>query len=374
MQWTALRWSWARSLSCLLVLGLGLAPQTSRAQDPTKNLEYFAECVGGPCDIYAGGGYGPWEYVTGKFPTAAGAEGQAIADYLYKDGWDEPQVNSPWRTRCGPAEVSKVAITYKPFPAKWMGSITFAHTCQSYRPDGLSPPGTPTERKRSISTRAVCRPGYTVKNYNTGECWRQPNDCPRYPENSTFGCGESVAELEATAKTPPDPTALFHAQQTCIARKSCELRCQMDNCQWMDKVIPEFVRPYIDGNGLWPQVEASCTSAVNSLSGLPFGKWIADRECFSSMGWYHVRVDLNNALTKHGCGSQRDWDLVGEQITPCLKETQPGYRQPYYELGGIFVHAARGAIRQVCRTRRTIAGLPLDVDSDISGKVCKVSP
>lgn len=191
-------------------------------------------------------------------------------------------------------------------------------------------------------------------------------------DNSTFGCGKDVAELVAAAKTDSDPSNLFHNQQTCIAMKSCELRCKMDNCRWMDKVIPGFTRPYLDGDGLWPQIETSCDSVRIALLGLPTGKWIADRQCFSTMGWYHVLVDLKNSLSQHGCGSQHDWDLVGQQIVPCLKETQPGYPQPYYRLGGYFVNSARERVRATCHTERSLRGQPLDINANISGKVCEV--
>lgn len=197
-----------------------------------------------------------------------------------------------------------------------------------------------------------------------------PDPCP---ESDTFGCGKSVAQLEQAAKPSSDPRHLFHAQQSCIANKSCKLRCEMDNCQWMDEVIPGFVDPYLGGSGRWPAVEASCGDVKNQLGSMLGAKWIVDRECFSSMGWYHVQVDLLGALQRSGCGSQRDWNLVGDQIAPCLKESQPGYPQAYYTMGGIFVHAAREAVRVQCIAKRFIQGLPIDINTDIEGKVCKAA-
>jgi hypothetical protein len=61
--------------------------------------------------------------------------------------------------------------------------------------------------------------------------------------------------LEAVAKAPDDPTRVFHQTQTCIVRKSCDLRCRMDNCKWMDRVIPHFVGPYLIKSGDWPAKE-----------------------------------------------------------------------------------------------------------------------
>lgn len=370
MQWKLHGYSWYVWSLCLALWVCLLLPGTADADDLKKDLDYFAHCVTGPCDIYAGGGRGPYEYKTKMYSDEGAAAAQAEADYLEKNGWDIQQPSSPWHTRCGAADVSTNPVVYYPFPQQWSGHLNFTHTCQSYRPDGLSPPGAPYQYVRSIQLRAVCRAGFTM-NFGTGQCSRVPNACDRYPANSGYGCGKSVAELEATAKSPIDPTRLFHAQQACIARKSCELRCQMDNCQWMERVIPAFVDPYLGGEDLWPMVEASCTGVVAAMAGHgAVGKWIADRECFSTMGWYHVQVDLKNALTQYGCGSKNDWDLVGEQIVPCLRETQPGYPQAYYEMGGVFVHYARERVRQQCRANRPSGSL--DINTDIAGKVCAV--
>lgn len=369
MQWKVRVRLWCVWSLFFAIWVCALLPSSASADGLTENLDYFAYCEIGPCNVFVGGGPGPWEYRSQKFASETAAQTHAVSVYLRKNGWEEAQHDPLWRTRCGPAQVSSTPVAYYPFPQTWRGSVTFTHICHSYRPDGLSPPTSPYIWEHTIAVRAVCKTGYTVKNYDTGECWRQPNDCPRYPENSSYGCGESIAQLEATAKSSIDPRRLFHAQQTCIAKKSCELRCQMDNCQWMEHVIPAFVDPYLGGENLWPVVEASCSSFVAAMAGHGvIGKWIADRECFSTMGWYHVQVDLKDALIKHGCGSQRDWDLVGEQIVPCLRETQPGYSQIYYEMGGVFVDNARERVRQQCRASRPSGSL--DINTDVAGKVC----
>ncbi|NIJ85194.1 hypothetical protein FHY35_002149 [Xanthomonas arboricola] len=363
--------------SYILVLCFFMSLSTTdiaQAQNPRQNLQYFAECQSGPCDIYKGGERDPFGYRSEMFGTESEAKTKAIADYLEIDGWDKPQVQSVWRTRCERAEVETFPVIYYPFPQQWSGRVEFTHQCYSYRPDGLSPPSAPLPYVRDITIRGVCRPGFVVKDYDTGECWRVPSACPGYPENSTFGCGESVSELQATRKALFDPRYLFHTQQTCIARKSCELRCRMDNCQWMDLVIPAFARPYLDGDGSWPIVETNCGAMQGLLSVVPGGKWIADRECFSSMGWYHVQVDLKNALEVHGCGTQQDWDLVGEQIAPCLLTTDPGYPNQYYEFGSIFVRLARERVRSQCVANRNARGLPTDINSGFGGKVCQAGP
>lgn len=362
-----------RCLFALCMLSVALVAG-AQVQNPKQNLQYFAQCQVGPCDIYKNGRHDPYGYQSEMYAVEAGARSKGIADYLEMEGWEAPQYNSPWVTHCGPAKITGDSVAYYPFAQYWMGNVYFTHECYGYRPDGLSPPTSAYEYERSLAIRAVCRSGYVVKDYDTGECWRVPNPCLAYPENSTFGCGESVAELEATQKALTDPRRLFHTQQTCIARKSCELRCQMDNCQWMDLVIPAFARPYLDGDGIWPIVETNCGAMQGLLSLVPGGKWIADRECFSSMGWYHVQVDLKNALEAHGCGTQQDWDLVGEQIAPCLLTTDPGYPNQYYEFGGVFVRLARERVRTQCLANRNARNLPIDINSGFGGKVCQAGP
>lgn len=194
-----------------------------------------------------------------------------------------------------------------------------------------------------------------------------PPDCP---SSDGSGCGKAVAELQGAAMPSTDPRHLFHLQQTCIAKGSCEIRCQMDNCQWMDHVIPAFVDPYLEKRGLWPFVEASCSAVNTLLDGFNGGKWVANQECFASMGWYHVQVDLRGALEAFGCGSQRDWNMVGQRIVPCLMETQPGNPRAYHQVGGIFVHLARERVRQKCISSRQKDGLPVDINQEMGGKVC----
>lgn len=356
-----------------IFIGLSVTDQAI-AQSPKQNLQYFAVCQSGPCDIYNGGSRDPFGYRTQMYSGENAAASRAIADYLEIDGWDVAEIQSVWRRKCERAEVTTFPVVYYPFPQQWMGRVDFTHQCYTYRPDGLSPPSSPAPYVRSIAISANCRPGFVVKDYDTGECWRVPSACPGYPENSTFGCGESVAELQATRKSWVDPRRLFHSQQECIARTSCELRCQMDNCQWMDLVIPAFTRPYLDGDGIWPIVETNCGAMQGLLSVVPGGKWIADRECFSTMGWNHVQIDLKAALEAHGCGTQKDWDLVGDQIAPCLLKTDPGYPNQYYEFGGVFVRLARERVRSQCLASRNARGLPIDINSGFGGKVCRAGP
>lgn len=60
----------------------------------------------------------------------------------------------------------------------------------------------------------------------TYTCPREGGPCSVYPANSTFGCGKTVTDLQNIAKAATDPTRIFHATQTCIAKNhaTCGVR------------------------------------------------------------------------------------------------------------------------------------------------------
>nr|WP_180165731.1 hypothetical protein [Stenotrophomonas sp. SbOxS2]NYT98485.1 hypothetical protein [Stenotrophomonas sp. SbOxS2] len=363
-----------RRLLVLIFLLAGTAPVSSAiAQDLRKDLEFYAYCETGPCTIFTGGKAGPYEYRSPQYSTEAQAKARGIGDYINKNGWDLPQPASVWRTKCGPVKTDYTEVSYNAYTQRWYGALKFTHTCQSYRPDGLSPPGNAYDTSRYLSIYGVCRPGFSMM-FSNGECLRPAGDCAKYPDNKNFGCGKSIAQLETSTPAPSSPTYPFHVQQTCIARESCALRCDMDNCKWMDNVIPGFVDPYLKKQNSWQPIETSCTANMMRLKAKFGGNWVAKQECFALMGWYHVVTDLRNSLVVHGCGSQRDWNLVGERIEPCLRETQPGFPEVYYKFGSTLISAVRGEIRTLCEAERFLDGRPKPINDELKGQVCEVGP
>ncbi|HIE4005719.1 TPA: hypothetical protein ACXNIM_001961 [Stenotrophomonas maltophilia] len=362
-----------RLLVFILFLAGTVFASSTTAQSLKKDLEFYAYCETGPCTIFTGGGAGPYEYRSPQFSIEAQAKARGIADYVNKNGWDVPQTASVWRTKCGPVKIDYTDVAYSPYTQRWYGSLKFTHTCQSYRPDGLSPPGSAYDTSRYLSIYGVCRPGFGML-FTNGECHRPAGDCANFPHNKGFGCGKSVAQLEESTPAPSNPTYPFHVQQTCIARESCALRCDMDNCKWMDNVIPSFVDPYLKRQNFWPAIEASCNTNIARLRNRVGGTWTARQECFALMGWYHVATDLRNSLVVHGCGSQRDWDLVGKRIEPCLRETQPGHPDAYYQFGSTLISAIRGDVRVLCEAERFLDGRPRPINDELKGKVCEVGP
>lgn len=176
-------------------------------------------------------------------------------------------------------------------------------------------------------------------------------------------------------KAADDPTRLFHRQQTCIARKSCDLRCRMDNCKWMDRVIPDFVNPYLQKLSRWAEIESTCAQLKQKYSGFPLEQQLAEGECAARMAGYHIDTDLRQSLNRFGCGSDADWQTVATVIGECAQATAqqqaPGWAKDAAEsvasAGVIFL---RNRIRNACVQYRQSQGLDPVMDPTEKGKVC----
>lgn len=188
-----------------------------------------------------------------------------------------------------------------------------------------------------------------------------PNECLKYPDNKTFGCGKTVADLEAVTKATDDPTRVFHQTQTCIARKSCDLRCQMDNCKWMDRVIPDFVNPYLQKTGRWAEIESRCQTLKNTL-----GQYWGDLTCAGQMARYHIDVDLAAALAQTGCGSEADTELVRVAISECTNS----FRPLGIPVDSWATWSLRGEAKQACIARRQGLGQNVEIEPSLGGKTC----
>lgn len=201
--------------------------------------------------------------------------------------------------------------------------------------------------------------------YNAGvqaEPCADPGLCPVFPSNKTFGCGKTVADLETVIKTADDPTRIFHQTQTCIAKKSCDLRCQMNNCKWMERVIPDFVTPYLQKKSNWLPVEQSCQESL-----LPVG-WARDRACAERMARLHISQDLLPALQKSGCGSDTDWLLVYSVIADCTSQSFSSGLEQWFSR--VVVGLYRERIRGNCLESRQQNGFPSAVNQNLEGKSC----
>ncbi len=84
---------------------------------------------------------------------------------------------------------------------------------------------------------------------STEWCTGAPS-CEHYPYSSMSACGAQVRQLELTGGAVTGPIKTFHNTATCIAQGSCDDRCKMENCNWLNGVVPDFVEPYTSRRGL----------------------------------------------------------------------------------------------------------------------------
>lgn len=190
-------------------------------------------------------------------------------------------------------------------------------------------------------------------------CTASPS-CLFYPDNKASGCGKTVDDLINASPPPTDPTSIFHSNQTCIARKSCDARCKMDNCKWLNQVIPTFVSPYLQKAAKWPAIEAKCRSGTRN--------WFNDRVCAESMARNHIFNDLLPSVVSAGCGSESDWAQVFGIISQCTQQTFGSSIERTLATAPVYLY--RQAVRASCITARSSAGLDPAINLELKGKSC----
>ncbi|MDQ6627917.1 MAG: hypothetical protein M3Z29_05610 [Pseudomonadota bacterium] len=179
-------------------------------------------------------------------------------------------------------------------------------------------------------------------------------------------CGATVAALRASVpKDPTDPTRVFHSTQTCIADKACALRCNMDNCDWLKWVIPQFVGKYLNKVERWPEVIEKCRAPNALLS--PAGMDIA---CANREAFYHITQDLVPALAQYGCGTDDDWAKVYGVIASCTGENLSGYFPGSGTIASKGTYAYRQGARFTCLAQRQLSGQPMMINASIQGQTC----
>lgn len=184
--------------------------------------------------------------------------------------------------------------------------------------------------------------------------------CLWYPDNKATGCGRVVDSLLTSVKPSTDPTSIFHNNQTCIAKQSCDARCKMGNCKWLNEVIPNFVNPYLQKTGNWLDIESICRNKGKN--------WFNDRVCAESMARNHIFRDLLPALVQSGCGSESDWSQVFQTITQCTGQIFESSLEKTLASAPVYVY--RQVVRSACIASRAAAGLDPEINLSLKGKSC----
>ena len=224
------------------------------------------------------------------------------------------------------------AAAYGPLPTQWAGFLCI----------------------QANSAEATCAYGNGTL---LARVTRVGGPCPAYPENTTSGCNKTTADLYATMPPAGDLKLIFHAAQTCLSEHACNARCGMDNCPWLERVLPDFVGLYLRFERAWPQVVQWCDNVATSI-----GRKLAQLSCAGHMAEYHIKADLADALTQHGCGTESDWNKVFDVISNCETTGSPGIREQVY--------AHRQEARATCLYRRNAMGLEPFIEQPLRGQVC----
>jgi|GEM_PF-5043242 len=157
-------------------------------------------------------------------------------------------------------------------------------------------------------------------------------------------CVGAVEDMLSVQVSPGDPLELFVHVQTCVAVTGCVNRALFDDPDWFDRVVAAFVGMYVRQEGDWPGITAACR-AFRILDGAA---------CTDSAVRYHTQAELVRVLAREGCGTQRDWDLVGSVIAACLAREASWVARA----GEVMLPWYRSNTRGACFETRAATGAP----------------
>ncbi len=141
--------------------------------------------------------------------------------------------------------------------------------------------------------------------------------------------------------------------QLCMAEKSCTDKQNLDNPSWLDNVLNAFFQPFIEKNGEWHDVIDDCQKLANHWSPSD-----AIYQCQQLMANYHISHDLKNALNINGCGTQNDWDAIGEYLKSCVGQSD--INMLYMDIAINKVIEDRKFVRSQCIEDRELSGLQIE--------------
>lgn len=174
--------------------------------------------------------------------------------------------------------------------------------------------------------------------------------------NKCEAAAQSVKDvLDKTPKT--DPTYGFYRNQNCIADKSCSNAMLLDSGKWLGNVVNDFISPLVNEQGEWKDIKKECAEMKPDL-----GKGL---RCQKMMADYHIGTDLQGAVNKNGCGSQKDWDQVGTWLKQCVqKGVEEDITRGLQSAAAIGAYALlayeRAQVRNTCVANRTKNGLKIE--------------
>jgi hypothetical protein len=148
-----------------------------------------------------------------------------------------------------------------------------------------------------------------------------------------------------------DNTSIFANIQACIAEQACQNKPNLENPDWLDKVLPDFINKWKDETGAWPFVRAACQSLTFNPNTAPLRKEM----CAAMMAAYHINADLKGTLINFGCGTDSDFRQIGDTIRNC---TNNNLGFPFNEIAKPIVDFMRDFVHDQCISERQRRGLP----------------
>jgi hypothetical protein len=148
-----------------------------------------------------------------------------------------------------------------------------------------------------------------------------------------------------------DNTSIFANIQACIAEQACQNKQNLENPDWLDKVLPDFINKWKDETGAWLAVKAVCQSFTFDPKTLLIRKEL----CAAMMAAYHINADLKGTLVNFGCGTDSDFGKIGDTIRNCTSQNL-GF--PFNEIAKPVVDFMRDFVHDQCIDERRRRGLP----------------
>lgn len=189
------------------------------------------------------------------------------------------------------------------------------------------------------------------------QAFEAENDC--IADECEYSVARVREQTDSLARSAP--AYGFYRNQLCIADAAC-----MDsvgdsagiaNPAWLGRVVRDFIEPLVNQEGQWRQRLRDC----EGLPDIP-GSGLY---CQNLLAEYHIMNDLRDAVNSNGCGSEQDWDRIGELLNQCIAEGVEediilGFETMVELTAGAIVARERANVRNMCIAHRQDNGLNIE--------------
>jgi Glucodextranase, domain B len=182
-------------------------------------------------------------------------------------------------------------------------------------------------------------------------CGGNPAQTGKCDDDPCKKAAQDARDLANNSQGTFDNTSIFANIQACIAEQACQNKQNLENPDWLDKVVPDFINKWKDETGAWIAVKAVCQSFTLD----PKTFLIRKQLCAATMAAYHINADLKGTLVNFGCGTDSDFGKIGDIIRNCTSQNL-GF--PFNEIAKPIVDFMRDFVHDQCINERGRRGLP----------------